>query len=56
VIVGLFSGPDHYIVLKSGSGGNYVMNDPFMENGGDKNFTDKYSVSNIKLALTASFN
>jgi len=56
VIVGLFSGPDHYIVLKSGSGGNYVMNDPFLENGGDKNFGDKYSVSNIKMAFTASFN
>jgi peptidoglycan hydrolase CwlO-like protein len=56
VIVGLFSGPDHYIVLKSGSGGNYVMNDPFMENGGDKNFGDKYSVNNIKMAFTTSFN
>jgi peptidoglycan hydrolase CwlO-like protein len=56
VIVGLFSGPDHYIVLKSGSGGNYVMNDPFMENGGDKNFGDKYSVSNIKMVFTTSFN
>ncbi len=56
VIVGLYSGPDHYIVLKSGSGGNYVMNDPFLENGGDKNFGDKYSVNNIKMVFTASFN
>jgi len=56
VIVGLYSGPDHYVVLKSGSGGNYVMNDPFLENGGDKNFGDKYSVSNITLAFTVSFN
>jgi hypothetical protein len=56
VIAGLFSGPDHYIVIKSGSNGNYVMNDPFMEGGGDKNFTDKYSVNNIKMIFTASFN
>ena len=56
VIVGLYSGPDHYIVIKSGSGGNYVMNDPFMENGGDKNFGDKYSVSDITMLFTVSFN
>ena len=56
VIVGLYSGPDHYIVLKSGSNGNYIMNDPFLENGGDKNFGDKYSVSNITMVFTASFN
>jgi peptidoglycan hydrolase CwlO-like protein len=56
VIVGLYSGPDHYIVLKSGSNGNYVMNDPFLENGGSKNFTDKYSVGNISQIFTISFN
>jgi peptidoglycan hydrolase CwlO-like protein len=56
VIVGLYSGPDHYIVLKSGSNGNYIMNDPFLENGGDNNFGDKYSVSNITMVFTASFN
>jgi len=56
VIVGLYSGPDHYVVLKSGSGGNYIMNDPFLENGGDRNFTDTYSVSNISLLFTVSFN
>lgn len=56
VIVGLYSGPDHYIVLKSGSGGNYVMDDPFLENGGGRNFTDKYSPGNITKVFTASFN
>lgn len=55
VIVGLYSGPDHYIVLKSGSGGNYIMNDPFLENGGDRNFTDQYSKSNITQVFTVSF-
>lgn len=47
VIVGLFSGPGHFVVFKSGSGGNYVMNDPFVENGHDINFTSKYSLGNI---------
>lgn len=56
VIVGLYSGPDHYIVLKSGSNGNYIMNDPFLENGGDRNFTDKYSLNNISKVFTVSFN
>jgi peptidoglycan hydrolase CwlO-like protein len=56
VIVGLYSGPDHYIVLKSGSNGSYIMNDPFLEGGGNKNFTDKYSVGNISQLFTISFN
>jgi peptidoglycan hydrolase CwlO-like protein len=56
VIVGLYSGPDHYIVLKSGTNGNYIMNDPFLENGGSKNFADKYSVGNISQIFTISFN
>lgn len=47
VIVGIYNGPAHFIVIKSGSNGNYIMNDPFMENGHDVNFTSKYSVSNI---------
>ena len=56
VIVGLYSGPDHYIVLKSGSGGNYIMNDPFLENGGSRNFSEKYTVGNISQVFTVSFN
>jgi len=40
VIVGVKGGA-HFIVLKSGSGGNYVMNDPW--NGPDLNFSDYYS-------------
>jgi peptidoglycan hydrolase CwlO-like protein len=47
VIVGLFSGPGHFIVIKSGSNGNYVMNDPYLENGHDVSFTSKYSLGNI---------
>jgi len=35
----------HFVVLKSGSGGNYIMNDPWY--GPDLNFTDHYSTSQI---------
>lgn len=49
VIVGIrySSGDTHFVVLKSGSGGNYVMNDPFVPNGKNINFTDHYSVASI---------
>lgn len=47
VIVGVYAGPygTHFLVLKSGSGGNYVMNDPWY--GPDLNFSDHYSTSQI---------
>ena len=47
VIVGVRAGAYgmHFIVLKSGSGGNYVMNDPW--NGPDLKFTDYYTTSQI---------
>lgn len=48
VIVGLYSGPDHFIVIKAKNGDQYVMNDPFLENGGDRPLTDKYNLSDIK--------
>ena len=47
VIVGLFAGPAHFIVIKGKNDQGYIMNDPYMDNGYDKPFTDKYSVSNI---------
>lgn len=40
-------GGTHFVVVKSGSNGNYVMNDPYLPNGKDKNFTDHYSVGSI---------
>ncbi|MBI5122536.1 hypothetical protein HZA75_01630 [Candidatus Roizmanbacteria bacterium] len=40
--------PDHFVVLISGSGGNYNMNDPFTPNGHNIPFTDKYSVGSIR--------
>src|SRR3989338_2811908 len=47
VIVGLRAGPlgMHFVVLKSGSGGNYTMNDPWY--GADLKFGDYYSTSQI---------
>lgn len=40
--------PDHFVVLRSGSGGNYQMNDPFTPNGRDIPFTSKYSIGSIR--------
>ncbi|MEK7571013.1 MAG: hypothetical protein AAB553_01950 [Patescibacteria group bacterium] len=47
VIVGVKAGPfgTHFIVLKSGSGGSYVMNDPW--NGTDLSFNQYYSTGQI---------
>lgn len=48
VVVGINAyGGTHFVVLKSGSNGNYVMNDPFVPNGKNINFTDHYSVGSI---------
>lgn len=33
---------DHFLVLVSGSGGNYIMNDPFTPNGRNISFRDRY--------------
>ncbi len=40
--------PDHFVVLISGSNGNYKMNDPFTPNGRNINFSDYYSVARIR--------
>lgn len=40
--------PDHFLVLISGSNGNYKMNDPYTANGHNIPFTDKYSVGSIR--------
>ena len=52
VIVGIsYDGgpsPDHFLVLISGSNGNYRMNDPFTPNGHNIPFTDHYSVGSIR--------
>lgn len=47
VIVGVKAGPygTHFVVFKSGSNGNYVINDPW--HGPDLNFGDYYSTGQI---------
>ncbi len=51
VIVGISydGGPiaDHFVVLISGSGGSYMMNDPFTPNGHNIPFTSHYSLGSI---------
>ncbi len=49
VIVGIryASGDTHFVVLVSGSNGNYIMNDPYIPNGHDISFTDHYSMDMI---------
>ena len=48
VIVGIYAyGGTHFVVLKSGSSGNYVMNDPYIAGGHNISFTDHYSLSSI---------
>jgi peptidoglycan hydrolase CwlO-like protein len=49
VIVGIKYGPygTHFLLIKKYENGNYIMNDPFIENGKDKNFTDYYSLDSI---------
>lgn len=40
--------PDHFLVIVSGSNGDYKMNDPFTPNGRNIPFTSKYAVSSIR--------
>jgi peptidoglycan hydrolase CwlO-like protein len=48
VVVGLNAyGGTHYVVLISGSKGNYIMRDPYIANGKDISFSAHYSVKNI---------
>jgi peptidoglycan hydrolase CwlO-like protein len=48
VIVGVHAyGGTHFIVLLNGSGGNYKMHDPFIENGHEITFTDHYSLGSV---------
>lgn len=48
VIVGLRAyGGTHFVVLVSGSRGNYIMKDPYVQNGNDIPFADHYSLRSI---------
>lgn len=56
VIAGLYSGPQHFIVILKKEGDKYIMHDPFLENGANKSLTDKYSVSDISTLRLVRFN
>jgi hypothetical protein len=48
VIVGVNAmGGTHFVVLVNGSGGSYTMNDPYVANGHNINFSDYYSMGSI---------
>ncbi len=49
VIVGINYGPfdTHFVVIKSYSNGQYIMNDPYQDGGHDKVFTDSYSLGSV---------
>ena len=48
VIVGLHAyGGTHFVVLTSGSGGNYLMRDPYITNGMDISFSAHYSLRSV---------
>ncbi len=55
VIAGLYGGPDHFIVIKAKAGSDYIMNDPFLENGSDRLLSEKYNVSDISSLRLVSF-
>lgn len=61
VIAGLYSGPDHFIVITRKDGDNYIMRDPFLENGAGTDgagrpLSDKYSFADITSLRLVSFN
>jgi peptidoglycan hydrolase CwlO-like protein len=48
VIVGIYAyGGTHFIVLTSGTDGDYLMRDPYIPNGKDISFSAHYSLNNI---------
>ena len=55
VIAGLYGGPDHFIVILRKEGDQYIMHDPFLENGGNRPLTDRYNVSDISSLRLVSF-
>ena len=55
VIAGLYSGPDHFIVILKREGNDYIMHDPFMPDGGNRKLSEKYNVSDITSLRLVSF-
>jgi len=57
VIAGLYSGPDHFIVIKEKRDNDYVMYDPFLPDGGKDVhlLSEKYNVSDITSLRLVNF-
>jgi len=55
VIAGMYGGPDHFIVIVKKEGDKYIMHDPFLENGGNRQFSEKYNLSDINSLRLVSF-
>ncbi len=57
VVVGVHAyGGTHFVVVKSGSNGNYVMNDPYLPNGKNLKFSDHYGIASIFEVDSVSIN
>lgn len=56
VVVGIYGGPDHFLVITKKEGDDYIMHDPFPENGGGIKFTSKYPLSAISAVDRVSVN
>lgn len=56
VVIGIYGGPDHFLVITKKEGDDYIMNDPFPENGGGTKFTSKYPLSAITAVDRVSVN
>lgn len=55
VIAGMYGGPDHFIVIVKKEGDKYIMHDPFLENGNNRQFSEKYNLSDINSLRLVSF-
>jgi len=56
VVVGIYGGPDHFLVITKKEGDDYIINDPFPENGAGIKFTSKYPISAISAVDRVSVN
>ncbi len=56
VVVGIYGGPDHFLVVTKKEGDDYIINDPFPENGAGIKFTSKYPLSAISAVDRVSVN
>jgi peptidoglycan hydrolase CwlO-like protein len=56
VIAGLYSGPDHFVVIVRKEGDSYIIHDPFPENGAYRPLTEKYSIGSINSLRVVDIN